>query len=59
MPRKQRFKPSRRPKPALAQEDMVQVRQPSKPIEVTGKSTISLDHHGNSGERQHDIELDK
>ncbi|MBA3393062.1 MAG: hypothetical protein H0T89_10480 [Deltaproteobacteria bacterium] len=59
MPRKQRFKPSRKPKPALAQEDMMQVRQPSQPAEETGKSSTSMAPHGSPGERQHDIELDK
>lgn len=52
MPRKQRFKPSRKPKPALVQEDIVQIRQgSSEPSDETGKSSISMDHHGNA-ERQ-------
>lgn len=52
MPRKQRFKPSRKPKPALVQEDIAQIRQSGQPADEAGKSSISMDHHGNAGERQ-------
>jgi len=52
MPRKQRFKPSRKPKPALVQEDIAQVRQSGEASGETGKASVSPEQHGNVGDRQ-------